>query len=281
MLLDLIKNHINFQNLTEQAVQSLLDYLKANNYIDGNGQIDFDELLKAVELLHKIAGVKGGLSLNTFKLINLNRCGHPDLPNQAQGVSSPGFWGIKDLTYAFDSYVNGLTKDQQKSIAKRCFDNASSFLNLTFRLIDSTQNANFVISSSSSRKDGLGENGNVLAYNFLPPTANFNGQLLGVFDLAEIWIDDPTQRGILYQNVFAHEVTGHGLGLDHSQTPNQLMNPYYSVNIGTMQNEDRARLLKLYGPSTTPTPTDNKLILEISGNNLKFNLPGYRIQKLG
>lgn len=294
MIIELIKNHFNLSEIGDDILSRVVAYLQRYGYLKIDGKIELEEIVTAIRFAQSFMGVQentlGPKTIN--QMLVAQRCGCVDIPPGGEAVTSSGFWGPDELTYYFDSFVDGLTKDQQKSIAKSCFDKASKIINLRFTEASKSQNANFILRASNSKQDGLGSANGVLAFNYLPPSPNFAGQLEGVFDLAETWIDNPPKRGILYDAVFTHEVLGHGLGLYHSNTPNQLLNPFYNPAIRELQPEDANRLIQLYGkaPNSPPQKPDNpdspvgpisKLTLEIEGNITKFSLPGYRIQKIG
>ena len=68
-----------------------------------------------------------------------------------------------------------------------------------------------------------------------------------MFDAAEDWTLTPSEQGILFRAVCAHEI-GHLLGLGHSQFKGALMYPYYSEHIETPQEQDDIpRIQRLYG----------------------------------
>jgi matrix metalloproteinase-11 (stromelysin 3) len=77
------------------------------------------------------------------------------------------------------------------------------------------------------------------------------------FDLDEAWAKNPGGGRIGLLHVACHEF-GHLIGLEHSQTPGQLMNPFYTPRISRPQAEDAARAKKYYGPAretpSAPSP---------------------------
>lgn len=283
MLLDLIKNHINVANLTNQAVQSLLDYLKKYGYINGDGQLDFDELLRAIELVHKFAGISGPFSMKTFNVIAAKRCGFPDV---MAARSNTAKWNIRDLSYYISGWVgDGISQSEQRQIVQMAFDSWSAVANIRARETNDSRSANIILGVGQGRRDSFDGSMGVLAWCELPNGSD--SQLHMKWDVDEMWGGlNPSARSIRLLNVTCHEL-GHGIGLDHSTNQSALMAPFYAESIAKPQpNDDIPRIQALYGPPqgappTTPDPQTPKLVLEITGDNLKFNLPGYRIQKIG
>lgn len=302
MLATIINELISKYNLNEinnELINKLIIILDKFGYIKKDGIIELWEIENAIKMAQKFLGIiEDGFGPRTIKaLLTSVRCGCADLQEGVEKNLGPGYWGLKTLTYAWDNYVDGLSKEQQHNLASKALKNIELFCNLKFQKIDATSNANLVITASNNKRDGLGQEGNVLAYQFLPPEPNFTGQLVGVFDLAETWIDNQNARGIYYLSVFAHEICGHGLGLQHTSTPNQLLNPYYNVNIYEPQQEDKKYLIQLYGPpknnpgppnpphnpnpNPNPSPIPGKTSLVIDWDKRTLSAEGFRISKIG
>ncbi|HWU83777.1 MAG TPA: matrixin family metalloprotease, partial [Rhodocyclaceae bacterium] len=100
----------------------------------------------------------------------------------------------------------------------------------------------------------------VLAHGYYPP-AN-GGSAAGDIhlDSAELWKIGFGGPGIDITQVLAHEL-GHALGLDHSSTPNSLMNPFYSEAFFGPQADDIAGIQYLYGAPLVAVPEPGMLWL--------------------
>ena len=105
--------------------------------------------------------------------------------------------------------------------------------------------------------------GGTLAYHFFPGYGSdpHNSQdiITGHWDRSDTYNQDSTNL------TTCHEI-GHGLGLEHSQTPNQLMNPFLNTHLGGWQDEDASRLVYLYdepgiNPVPPPDPEDGAVTL--------------------
>jgi len=68
------------------------------------------------------------------------------------------------------------------------------------------------------------------------------------FDVAENWTCDTT--GIDIGIVAIHEL-GHSIGLDHSNSMQAIMAPFYNGNLTSLQQDDRNGAVTLYGPKPT------------------------------
>ena len=171
------------------------------------------------------------------------RCGCPDfnLDNNSKK------WAMNKLSYCVVNRDTDLAPEVWDGLIKEAFDSWSKVSTLEFEQVGDRNSANVIIdigSGQSSHFDGpLG----TLAWAYLPPKPDFNGQLLMKFDTDEIWITDPSKKGTLLKNVAAHEI-GHILGLSHSSVEGALMAPYYAVNVDRPQfDDDVKRIQSLYG----------------------------------
>lgn len=200
--------------------------------------------------------VNGNLDEQTIRAMHWPRCGCPDY-KMVKSLSDPqaAKWGPKRLTYYVEKYVSGLPKADQDDLLELAFKQWEDNCQLAIDRVTSSSTANLIISTGSGRTDNFDGPGGTLAWAYLPPNNNYNGQLLMRFDLSETWISNERDRGILFLNVACHEF-GHMLGLDHSSVQRALMAPYYSPGITKPQaNDDIPRIQKLYGtPSPTPNP---------------------------
>ena len=171
------------------------------------------------------------------------RCGCPDFHLGA----NPKKWGLSDLNYCVVNRDTDLDPETWDRLLKEAFDSWSEVTNLKFTKVGNKSSANIIVdigSGQSSYFDGpLG----TLAWAYLPPSQNYNGQLLMKFDTDEIWVKNREEKGTLLRNVAAHEI-GHILGLSHSSVSSALMAPYYDPNVDRpQQNDDVIRIQQLYG----------------------------------
>lgn len=92
----------------------------------------------------------------------------------------------------------------------------------------------------------------VLAHGYYPPV---NGDTAAGdihFDSDEDWKLGWGGGGFNVYQVLTHEL-GHALGLDHSDVPDSLMNPYYTEDFMGPQADDIAGMQYIYGPVPEPS----------------------------
>jgi hypothetical protein len=193
----------------------------------------------------------GKLDEQTVRAMRWPRCGCPDYVRSSASQGSR--WGLKQLTYFVEQYIPGLPKKDQDDILDLAYQQWEDNCDLKITRVASKNSANMIISTGSGRQSNFDGPGGTLAWAYLPPNNNYNGQLLMRFDLGETWVTSPKDRGILLLNVACHEF-GHFLGLDHSSAQRALMAPYYSAGITKpQQNDDIPRIQRLYGsPASKP-----------------------------
>ena len=117
---------------------------------------------------------------------------------------------------------------------------------MRFTKVDHRRSANVVVDIGTGQSSHFDGPMGTLAWAYLPPKHNYDGQLLMKFDTDEVWIKDMGQQGTLLRNVAAHEI-GHILGLGHSSVDTALMAPYYSADVFCPQEDDITRIQNLYG----------------------------------
>ena len=183
------------------------------------------------------------IAISYLDNLGIPRCGCPDLNLSAGNTKK---WSINHLTYCVVRRDEDLDPETWDKILCQAFDSWSKVTDLSFQQITTQNGANILIdvgSGPSSHFDGpLG----TLAWAYLPPTGNYNGQLLMKFDTEELWAKSGDE-GTLLLNVASHEI-GHLLGLDHSSVDTALMAPYYSASVFCPQdNDDISRIQSLYG----------------------------------
>lgn len=287
-IIEEISSLVKKYNVTPDRVQKSIAYLTHYGYLAKNKELTVADVFTAVEQFIAFFNLEPHQDILTpkvLKLMELPRCGHPDIQNSTQLVK----WGQNSLTYFIANRVSGLPQDAFDNAVATAFANWSAVANLKIAQVSSQADANLVISIGSGAADNFPSLG-VLAWAQLPGTTNYTGQLLMEFDNAEQWITDPNSAGVLIENVACHEF-GHFLGLSHTTTPNQLMNAFYSAGITKPQpQDDIPKIQTLYGtpapsPPTPPPPppTVNELQLTVTQNpdgGFHFAIPGFRVMKV-
>ena len=286
------------KDLDVEKVQKIVNYVKF--FYSLKDDFSLTDFIKAVKHLKRAFNLDEDELLTTQleRITEYHRCGCPDTL-EFEEIRDYNRWqpGMT-LKWYIDSYVPGLSKDDQVAICSDVYKHISNIIDLRFERTTSSNSANLII-RAANRGNGLGNSGGTLAYAYLAPSRNFTGQLELVMDQAEIWVKNPTQRGIVFFNVFCHE-TLHNLGLSHSQVSSALMAPFYSPNVCCpTQNDDIPRLVNLYGkaresqpiptpvpvPTPTPTPTPTPggsegAEIMIKGKVDKLVVDGWRCTRL-
>ncbi len=258
-----------------------LNYMEAFGYLErslaGWRDIKVEDITKAIGLFQRWFGLRQTLQLDpaTVKSMEWPRCGHTDVtrPHQTEALAVQAFvaanlprWTKDGLTYAFATFVPGLTADVQRRLTAQAFEAWTKWINLTVREATGLGTADIVIGTGQGARSNFDGPGGTLAWAYLPDGSDQRLEMR--FDLGETWTDDPTGRGIMYLNVATHEY-GHLLGLEHSKVPSALMAPYYSPAVAVpQQNDDIARIQARYGVRTTPDtppPTPRPSIV-VTGN---------------
>ena len=157
-------------------------------------------------------------------------------------------WNRTDFRYCIATRDSeDLSDDLWDKQFRVAFDSWSAIAPLTFKQVGLKDEFDLIIAVGSRRREGFGQEGDILAWAQLPPTKRFDGILLTKFDLAENWIlPDSKELGTILQCVAAHEI-GHLLGLPHSSDPNALMFPFYNPSTTKPKEDDIKSIQKLYG----------------------------------
>lgn len=261
----------------QPGMDKALSYISTYQWDDSSGPLTAQKVEQYTKNVQKALGLKptGIIDYQLVKMMeHTPRCGIPDYEMNTGPEASK--WGITDLTYFIEQYVDGLPKTEQDSIIAKAFNSWAVVANLKFTRVNTAGKANFVISTGRGRANNFDGPGNTLAWAYLPSGNNYKGQLLSRFDLDERWINNPSQRGILMENVACHEF-GHLLGLDHSRVSTALMAPFYSPSVAKpVDNDDVRRIAALYGkptqppvtPPVTPPPATPKRTITIKVSSL-------------
>ena len=238
----------------------MIDYLTHYGYIAGNVQsmaIDSsteDRIVTAALVEFQIAAglpTTGVFDEATQIKMSEPRCGCLDV---SRAVLEWARWRKTSLKYFIEKRVTLAEVDELIALA---WADWMAVANITVVPTSSATDADIVISTGSGRADGFDGPSGTLAWAYLPNGRD--GQLRCRFDLAETWLKDSPQGGILFRNVACHEF-GHLLGLEHSRVSSALMAPFYSPAIvSPKQSDDIPRIQGLYGKPTTPVPPGPKL----------------------
>ena len=259
-----------------------IEFLRIFGYLSPNGKIDAKDILKAVKVLQTIYGLKttdGEFGPKTLTAINRPRCGCPDnfILESKEAINK---WKPRSLTYYIRNRDNDLSSEIWDVTIALALQQWSDVADLSFTEVNNQRIANLIFDVGSKSRENFGKRGGTLAWAYLPPQENYNGQLLCKFDTAETWITGGN-NGIRLLNVACHEI-GNLLGLCHSDKKSALMAPYYNINVTKPQkNDDISRVVTLYGepkskPKPEPTP-DDIVNIKIKGEVLEVE--GYRLNK--
>lgn len=254
----LLKQIVQKQSLADDAADFALRYFTYFFHNPAEGQLTEALVKDYTKQFQEMVGwdADGNLDNKVLRAMQtFPRCGCKDyslVGPQAAGVNS---WkNGMTITYFVEKYVASLSKADQDDLLQMAWKQWSDVADLKFQRVSSVSQANVVISTGRGAGDQFDGPSGTLAWAYLPPKPNYQGQLLMRFDLDETWIRRVTDRGILYLNVATHEF-GHLLGLEHSRNSKALMAPYYAVGITKPQpQDDIPRIQGIYGPPSVPSP---------------------------
>jgi hypothetical protein len=136
-----------------------------------------------------------------------------------------------------------------ESEISRSFDAWSDIAGLTFvQVPDSGDAFNVPGASGDIRLGGhsFDGSGGILAHGYLPEPGSSSSEGDIHFDSGDLWTTSFGSPGFDIFQVLTHEL-GHALGLDHTNVPRSLMNPYYTEAFSGPQADDFAGIQYLYG----------------------------------
>ncbi|XP_029922882.1 collagenase 3 [Myripristis murdjan] len=192
--------------------------------------------------------VTGKLDDNTLELMEMARCGVPDI-GEYNHFPRDIKWQNNNVTFRIVNY----TPDLKKSDVDRAIRNAlnvwSDVTPLTFKKLHAGI-ADIMIGFGTKEHGDFnpfdGPDG-LLAHAY-PPGNGIGGDTH--FDEDEHWSKDSTAYNLFL--VATHEF-GHALGLSHSSDPGALMYPIYNYARGyPLAEDDIEGIQSLYGPNPNP-----------------------------
>lgn len=255
------------EKLKREEMTFALNYLVFFGYVGVEliKNVSYDDLQKAVKAFQRMFGLKtdGVIGNKTLRAMECPRCGCPDHIDRAnkqhiqflraQEITADrrDRWNKQGLTYYIADYIGGtVTRQAQQQVVASAFKAWDDICGLNISPAKSATKADILISAGRGPQHNFDGRGGTLAWAYIP-TGN-DKQLTMKFDLDETWVTNAKQRGVQMLNVACHEF-GHILGLTHSKKPGALMAPYYNPFIAVpQQDDDIARVQKLYGPNRNP-----------------------------
>jgi hypothetical protein len=290
LIIDAIGKLFSFVVKNNENVIKIVNYLEKYGYIDAKAEYTVEEIVRIIVKLQELAGIQatGIVDGKTLRILDWPRCAHKDFVTEnATGLNK---WGKNKFTYYINSIDTDMSKEDWIETFKIALDHGRDVCNVSFERVLDLREADFKIDFGRGRANDLDSTGGTLAWQELPYGSNFNGQLRGMFDADETWLShkNRTGRGIWAIAVIRHEILGHGLGLSHTNVANQLLNPFYSANLDTLQNGyDIQQLQSRYGKAvtipttpTTPTTPSNGDEIVVRFKDGKVNIDGYRVSKI-
>lgn len=244
---------------------------------DNPSKEKIDQAIDTVKAVYEIT--EPTIGEQTYKALMLTpRCGYPDnfITETAQLLNKWAKEKQNNLTYCVIGYVNGLPHPTQERIIAESWQAWEIVCDINLFRTNDRNSADLLLDVSNSRHEEFGTIGNVLAWHELPQGTNHRRQLLCKLDLAERWIENSQDQGILLRNVCTHEF-GHGLGLQHTQVRGELMFPTYDMRIFNPQAKyDIPSVVTRYGkpqtdiPPLPPVDIINKIKVNVDGVEYKL-----------
>uniref|UniRef100_A0A8C3U0B3 Peptidase metallopeptidase domain-containing protein n=1 Tax=Catharus ustulatus TaxID=91951 RepID=A0A8C3U0B3_CATUS len=235
---------------------SSIDLEKVKGYLDKffpiftkTENLSIEERIKEMQKFFHLT-VTGRLDTETEKVMELPRCGMPDVAGY-QTPSGTRKWPKTHLTYKILSYTPDLPKTKVDDAIERALMVWSDVTPLHFRRVYERQADIEIKFARREHGDGypFDGRGGTLAHAFEPGPGRGGD---AHFDDDEKWSEINQGKVNLFL-VAAHEF-GHSLGLAHSNVRGALMYPLYSYqNPKTFRlpADDRRRIQKLYGKKSS------------------------------
>lgn len=280
MVFKRIKEIAERLDVASDRVLRIISFLQEFGYLPKNlTEMEPETFKTAIEGLQRQYGysVSGEIDAKTLNIVELPRCGCPDFLNEnAGGVNK---WGVSTLYYYVRRRDSDLSTQVWDDTIAAAWYEWEKICGLTFKRTDTESKAHLISDVGSGRGNNFDGPGRVLAWHQLPPSSNYQGQLLGMADSAETWTEK------FLKGVWVHE-GGHGLGFSHSNDRNDIMYPTYNGVFTGPQAGDIRRAVDYYGnPIAQPDPEEptdpkgwEKFTLELEVRGFKnINIPGYRV----
>ncbi|XP_028320711.1 collagenase 3 [Gouania willdenowi] len=239
----------------------------------------FQTKIKEMQKFFKLE-VTGNLDDNTLGVMQLARCGVPDI-GEYNHFPRHLKWKNNIVTFRIVNYTPDLKKSDVDKAMRNALNVWSDVTPLTFKKLYNG-NADIMISFGSHEHGDYnpfdGPNG-LLAHAY-PPGEGMGGDTH--FDEDEQWTKDSSAYNLFI--VAAHEL-GHALGMSHSSDPGALMYPVYAYSTGyPLAEDDIEGIQALYGPNpdhkkvkpkpVAPDKCDPKLsfdaVTELRGETIIF-----------
>jgi len=210
--------------------------------------------IKAYQKHHGLPDT-GTIDDATARLMEMPRCGVPDIPPEDKDSSDPyvlrgcSYQGRRRvLTYAFANATPDLPGDTEREATRRALATWSSTTNIDFLEVSSADHPVVTFGwFSGNHGDGSSFDGpgRILAHAFYPPPCGGSHAGKCHYDEAETWTLGLAQ-GIDLETVSLHEV-GHILGLAHSSVVSSVMYSTYGGERRVLTADDVNGMQQLYG----------------------------------
>ncbi len=151
-------------------------------------------------------------------------------------------WDKNIIKWTIVKYLKAISPADMKLAFTEAWAQVKAACNIEPIWVDSPTQADIVVTSNEI--DGVS---NILAESEMPCGTN-GAQLNQTFDDAEHWVlaVNPVGNVIDLKRVCLHEIL-HCIGVPHLPNGN-LMSPYYSISINSLQEADISELTDRYGP---------------------------------